>query len=85
MAEKELDEKIYAVIGDKQFTSEYVKKGIFNDIKEQLKSDNTIGIDKAFETLTKDKEGIFVNPNQPITIPQAGGQPSTKTEFKTFF
>lgn len=85
LAEKELDEKIHAVIGDKQFTSEYVKKGIFNDIKEQLKSDNTIGIDKAFETLTKDKEGIFVNPNQPITIPPAGGQPTKPTEFKSFF
>lgn len=85
LEEKELDEKIHAVIGDKKFTSEYVKKGIFNDIKEQLKSDNTIGIDKAFETLTKDKEGIFVNPNEPVKIPPAGGQPSTKTEMKTFW
>lgn len=85
LAEKELNEKIEAVIGDKKFTSEYVKKGIFNDIKEQLKSDNTIGIDKAFETLTKDKEGIFVNPNQPVTIPPAGGQATKPTEFKTFF
>lgn len=85
LAEKDLNEKIEAVFGDKQFTSDYVRKGLMNDIKEQLKSDNTIGIDKAFETLTKDKEGIFVNPNQPITIPPAGGQPTKPTEFKTFF
>ena len=84
-AEKALTDKILETFGDKQFTSDYVKNGLIADIKAQLQNDSTIGIDKAFDTLTKDKAGIFVNPNEPIKIPPAGGQPTKPTEFKSFF
>ncbi len=66
-ADLELTTAIEAVFGDKKFTSEYVRTGIIADMKKEIeKPENKgMGYDKIFETLTKDKEGIFANPNPP--------------------
>ncbi|MBQ7976811.1 MAG: phage scaffolding protein [Clostridia bacterium] len=65
-ADEELTESITAVFGDKKFTSDYVRNGIIADMKSEIaKPENKgKGYDKIFEELTKDKEGIFENPNQ---------------------
>ena len=69
-----LTNNIVSVFGDKKFTSDYVKNGIIADIKSELKkTENTgKGIKEIFETLTKDKNGIFENPNQPTGMPGMG-------------
>ena len=68
--DRTLNENIITAFGDKQFTSDYVKNGLIADIKSHL-SDNSNagkGITEIFTTLTKDKEGIFANPNPPVEI-----------------
>ena len=73
-ADAELTDAITAVFGDKKFTSDYVKNGIIADMKSEIaKPENKgKGYAEIFESLTKDKEGIFQNPNQPIEIPGMG-------------
>ena len=69
-----LTNNIVSVFGDKKFTSDYVKNGLIADIKSELKkTENTgKGIKDIFETLTKDKQGIFENPNKPADMPPMG-------------
>lgn len=65
--DKALTDAIITVIGDKKFTSDYVRNGIIADMKSEIaKPENkSKGYSEIFEALTKDKEGIFVNPNPP--------------------
>lgn len=78
MADKEANEKaqkddeiltnnIKSAFGDKKFINDYTQNAIINDIKTALKDSNNQGksAKDLFEELTKDKEGIFVNPNSP--------------------
>lgn len=60
-----LTNNIVSVFGNKKFTSDYVKKGLIADIKSELNKPENAGkgIKDIFESLTKDKEGIFANPN----------------------
>lgn len=69
-----LTNNIVSVFGDKKFTSDYVKSGLIADIKSELKKNENTGkgIKEIFETLTKDKQGIFENPNQPAGMPGMG-------------
>ena len=69
-----MTDAITAVFGDKKFTSDYVKKGIIADMKEEIaKPENKgKGYSEIFEALTKDKNGIFANPNPPADIPGMG-------------
>lgn len=64
-ADLELTEAIEAAFGEKKFTSDYVRKGIIDDMKVEIaKPENKgKGYAELFEALTKDKEGIFANPN----------------------
>lgn len=64
--DKILTNNITSIFGDKKFTSDYAKNGLIADIKTELgKAENKgKGIQEIFDTLTKDKEGIFVNENQ---------------------
>lgn len=64
--DKILTENINKLFEGKTFTSEYARNGLLNDIKEGLnKTENKgKGIQDLFDELTKDKEGIFTNPNQ---------------------
>lgn len=70
----ELTDAITAVFRDKVFTSDYVKNGIIADMKTEIaKPENKgKGYAEIFEVLTKDKEGIFANPNPPAPIPGMG-------------
>lgn len=65
--DKALTDAIVSVFGDKKFTSDYVRNGIIADMKAEIaKPENKgKGYDEIFNTLTKDKEGIFTNPNPP--------------------
>ncbi len=75
-----LTNNIITVFGDKKFTSDYVKNGLISDIKSELnKTENKgKGISEIFESLTKDKTGLFENPNQPVDMPGMG-EGSTST------
>ena len=77
-----LTNTILASIGDKKFTSDYVKIGILSDVKAEMKKKENIGkgVDKIVEELTKDKEGIFVNPNTNPEIPPMGTEDSKETK-----
>ena len=61
-----LTNNILNAFGDKKFTSEYAKKGLLSDVKGELnKPENKgKGINDIITDLTKDKDDIFVNPNQ---------------------
>lgn len=69
-----LTEAITAVFGDKKFTSDYVKNGIIADMKTEIaKPENKgKGYAEIFESLTKDKNGIFENPNTPADMTGMG-------------
>lgn len=69
-----LTNNIITAFGDKKFTSDYVKNGLISDIKTELnKAENKgKGIKEIFESLTKDKNGIFENPNKPAGMPGMG-------------
>ena len=69
-----MTEAITAVFGDKEFTSDYVRNGIIADMKTEIaKAENKgKGYAEIFESLTKDKEGIFANPNPPADMTGMG-------------
>ena len=72
--DKELTEAIETTFGDKKFTSDYVRQGLISDMKVEIaKPENKgKGYDQIFDTLTKDKEGLFANPNPPANLPGMG-------------
>ena len=79
-----LTNNIISVFGDKKFTSDYVKNGLIADIKAELnKTENKgKGISEIFESLTKDKTGLFENPNKPADMPGMGeGSSSSPTNL----
>ena len=69
-----LTKNITSVFGDKKFVNEYTKNAIISDIKTALKDSNNAGksAKDLFEELTKDKEGIFDNPNKGVSTPPTG-------------
>lgn len=69
-----LTKNITSAFGDKKFVNEYTKNAIVNDIKTALKDSNNAGksAKDLFEELTKDKEGIFDNPNKGVSTPPTG-------------
>lgn len=81
--DKILTNNINEVFGDKQFTSEYARVGLTNDIKNELNKPENKGrsIKEIFDTLTKDKNDIFANPNQMQDMPGMG-ENEEKTETK---
>ncbi|MBO5138680.1 MAG: phage scaffolding protein [Bacilli bacterium] len=82
-----LTNNIISAFGDKKFTSDYVKNGLIADIKSELsKVENKgKGIGEIFEALTKDKSGLFENPNAPADMPGMGeeipGEPDNLDEM----
>lgn len=69
-----LTKNIISAFGDKKFVNDYTKNAIINDIKSSLKDNNNAGksAKDLFEELTKDKEGIFDNPNKGVSTPPTG-------------
>lgn len=73
-ADQVLTNNILAVFGDKQFTSDYAKNGLLQDIKTALKKDENQGkgIKELCDELTANRTDIFVNPNQIADMPPMG-------------
>lgn len=71
-----LTEAITAAIGEKEFVNEMTKNGYISEVKKALKdpANKGKGAAELFESMTKDVEGIFKNPNKGnVQIPPAGG------------
>ena len=68
--EKELNNNIEETLKDKTFVNNYTKDAIITAIKQGLTDNPKATIDGLFEELTKDKEGILVNPNKAPEIPE---------------
>lgn len=81
--DKILTNNINEVFGDKQFTSDYARTGLTNDIKNELNKPENKGrsIKDIFDALTKDKTDIFANPNQVKDMPGMG-ESEEKPEVK---
>ncbi len=64
--DKILTNNILEVFGDRKFTSDYAKNGLLNDIKNglNLPENKGKGIKEIFDSLTKDRTGIFENENK---------------------
>ena len=86
--EELLTNNILESIGDKQFTSDYAKNGVINDIKTELnKPENKgKGIKDIFEDVTKDKEGIFASPNKLADMqPMGDSETENQKDIPTFW
>ena len=87
--DKILTNNILELFGDRKFTSDYAKNGLLNDIKNglNLPENKGKGIQELFDSLTKDKEGIFVNPNQVKDMAGMGdsGDETPKNEIPMIF
>ena len=81
-ADETLTNNILAVFGDKKFSSDYAKNGLLADIKAEFNKEENKGkgIKEIFETLTKDREGIFANPNNFKDMPGMGDIDTTVTK-----
>ena len=62
------------MFGEKKFTSDYARDGLIADMKTEIaKPENKgKGYAEILEAYTKDKEGIFANPNPPAPMPGMG-------------
>ena len=68
--DEELTKNILEIAGDKKFINDYTKNSIVSEVKRALsdeKNSNKTTKD-LFEEITKDKEGIFENPNKPTDM-----------------
>jgi phage-related protein len=88
-AEKEdeiLTNNIKSAFGEKKFINAYTEQAILNDIKTALKDVNNQGksAKDLFEELTKDKDGIFVNPNSPQNMNGMNQNISTNVTKEAF-
>ena len=66
-----LTKNINEVFGDKKFVNDFTKNAITEQIKVALKDNANMGksAKDLFDELTKDKDGIFANPNQVVKMP----------------
>lgn len=87
--DKQLTDNIMEVIGEKKFVNDFTKKSIIEQVKIGLADEANAGkgIKDIFESLTKDAENIFANPQQEkIEIPknkQQGGSERAKDTLKS--
>lgn len=71
-----LTEAVTSAIGDKEFVNDMTKNGYIAEVKKALAdpANKGKGAAEIFESLTKDVEGIFKNPQQTkVTVPSANG------------
>ena len=82
-ADKELTSKIESVFGDKKFTSDYARVGLINDIKSKYNEEgNTSSLSEIFDSLTKDKTGIFESQHKKVVIPSSGANSDSDDELQ---
>ena len=69
--EKILTNNINSVLEGKDFVNDFTKNAIANEIKTALKDSANMGksAKDLFEEITKDKQGIFANPNPVVDMP----------------
>lgn len=76
-AEKALSDRFDVLHGDKKYINDFTRNGVFAEFKAALEADEHKGKSDAdiFATLTKDRNGIFENPNPMSTMgnPNGGG------------
>ena len=60
--------------GERKYTNDFTKNGVFAEFKEAISKAENEGKSDAdiFAALTKDRDGIFTNPNPGVDIPGAG-------------
>lgn len=63
-----IEKSISDIIGDKKFANDYTKQAIINEVKNALENQDNVGksTKDIFDAIVEGKEGIFVNPNQPL-------------------
>ena len=74
--DKTLTNNILKAIEDKKFVNDYTKNSIVSEVKTALSDEKNVGksIKDLFEEITKDKEGIFENPQiSTISRPTSNG------------
>lgn len=61
--------------GERTYTNDFTKNGVFAEFKDALGKPENEGKSDAeiFTALTKDRDGIFTNPNPGVNIPGVGG------------
>lgn len=66
-----MTQNILNSIGDKQFINDYTKNAIISEVKAAISDEKNAGksTKDLFDEITKDKEGIFANPNKPVDMP----------------
>ena len=66
-----LTKNITEAFGDKKFVNDFTKEAIMNEIKTALKDSANLGksAKDLFTELTKDRDGIFANPNPIKDMP----------------
>ena len=77
-----LTEAVTSAIGDKEFVNDMTKNGYIAEVKKALAdpANKGKGAAEIFESLTKDVEGIFKNPQQTkVTVPSASGAGNGQT------
>lgn len=83
--DEDLTKDIIKTFKDKEFINEYTKKAIINEIKaEYNKEDNVKTLQDIFTSVTKDKEDIFVNPNQVKDIPNVSNTVFNNVDKEAF-
>lgn len=80
--EKALNERIERAFGDSKFINEFTRKQMINEMKNALEDESNTGKSdiEIFNSITKDQENIFVNPNQPTEIPPMGEVETNNTK-----
>lgn len=70
-ADKALQSRFKGVAGDAKFANSITEKGIYAEFKDAISKDENKGKgDKEiYEAITKDRDGIFQNPNNNVDIP----------------
>lgn len=84
-----LVERFNKVLGERQFSSEYAKSGVLDAFGKAINdpANTGKGDSELFDSLTKDSDGLFKNPQQePLRIARVdNGNPVGNTKITTFF
>lgn len=78
--------------GERKYLNDFTKQGIFGEFKSAIEKEENVGKSDSdiFESIVKDREGIFASPYIPVNIPgvnpnirQSSTDKMTDEEFYT--
>lgn len=74
-ARAELVSRFDKAVGERKFSHEYVRNGVLADFEKAVAdaANKGMGDTEIFDSITKDKDGIFQSMNPPATMRGAGG------------